>query len=75
LKLDVKGLRTVSFQDGTEIKFENFHDYFGNSLIGTSYHYSFGDLKFVDKKNGISAFINFGGCKNKPKDYFQGYIE
>lgn len=43
--------------------------------MGTSYHYSFGDLKFIDKKNGITAFVNFGGCKSKPKDYFEGHIE
>jgi hypothetical protein len=38
INLEVQGCRTISFPDGTVIKYNNQNDTFGNSLIGTLHH-------------------------------------
>lgn len=34
-----------------------------------------GNIKFEDEKNGITGYLNIGGVRKRPKDYFEGYIE
>jgi hypothetical protein len=38
INLEISGTQTVEFPDGTKITFNNQHDKFGNTLIGTCHH-------------------------------------
>jgi hypothetical protein len=73
--LDVKGHKKVEFQDGSSITFNNQQDKFGNTFFGTCHHQLLGEISFWDEANQVEAFIDIGGVKDKPKDYFSGYIK
>ena len=65
----------MKFKDGSEIVYNNLDDIFGNTLMGTLYHYVHGKITMTDEKNAIKAVIDVGHTKGKPKDHFEGYIE
>jgi len=73
--LDVGGHKTVRFADGTEIKFGNMQDVFGNTLMGTCHHILHGKFVFQDEKNGVTGYCNVGDVKGRPRDYLDGHIE
>ena len=75
IMLEVSGIKRISFKDGSCITYNNQQDTFGSTLIGTCHHQLHGEIKFEDEKNGITGYLNIGGVKKRPRDYFEGYIE
>ena len=75
INLEVGGIKKIHFKDGTTISFNNTHDTFGNTLIGTCHHMMLGNIVFEDDKNGLTGYLNIGHVKGKPTDYFKGYIQ
>jgi hypothetical protein len=54
------GHKTVVFQDGQQIKFNNPTDTFYNTVMGTLYQWVHGKIEFHDKENEIYAWYNIG---------------
>ncbi len=77
ITLDVKGGKTVEFQDGSKIEYSPTQDIFQNTLFGTLLHQLIGRCDFKDEKNGIIGhyYLAQGGpTKKSPKDYLIGEI-
>mmetsp|Transcript_12397 Transcript_12397/g.20825 ORF Transcript_12397/g.20825 Transcript_12397/m.20825 type:complete len:221 (+) Transcript_12397:1050-1712(+) len=75
INLEVKGVKRVQFKDGSQIEYNNQHDKFGNTLMGTCHHMLLGQITFTDQKNGLEGFIDIGSTKKKPRDYLEGHIK
>lgn len=70
INLEVAGMKKIEFKDGSSIVFNNQQDTFGNTLIGTLSHILYGKINFTDDKNNIKGFLDMGGVRRMPKDYF-----
>lgn len=68
------GHKTVVFQDGQSIKWNNSTDTFYNTVMGTLYHWVHGKIEFRDSENEIYAWYNMGQVKKKSQEYFEGEI-
>mmetsp|Transcript_17927 Transcript_17927/g.30494 ORF Transcript_17927/g.30494 Transcript_17927/m.30494 type:complete len:280 (-) Transcript_17927:73-912(-) len=69
------GHKTVKFQDGQEISFNNPTDTFYNIIMGTLYQWIHGKIEFHDKGNDIYAYYEIGKVSKKTQEYFQGEIQ
>lgn len=72
--LDVDGKKTIIFQDGQRIEWNNQGDQFNNLMMGTIGHQLTGKIEFNDYKNNLYGFYDLGSVKKKTQDYFQGQI-
>lgn len=75
IQLEVGGMKTCQFADGSKISFNNVQDTFQNTLMGTCHHILHGDFEFKDETNGLRGIVNVGSVYRRPRDYMTGYIE
>jgi hypothetical protein len=75
LTLEVMGYKSLTFLDGSMIKWNSHSDRFNNTLMGTMEHQLTGKTTVVDDKNNLTAVYEIGtGGWTAAQDYLSGTI-